>query len=1559
TIIDGQQTGSVFNSQLDQGPTLVLEDLAITGGLAGNGGGLYLNGAEVTILNCDIYGNNASDNGGGIYAEHCSQIHIENTIISDNSADNQSGGGCYFLESNVDVYNSTFYINQAVNQYGGGMFIYNTNQDVVYIINIWNSTFDNNIAYGSGGLSITSGAYDLSGFECNVNNTTIVNNTSFTSAGITLWGQNTHANINECVIIDNSSESYVAGLHFNGGASGNINRCTIAGNIAGTGDDNTGNGAGTSVWNESSAIYSNCTIVNNSGDYGSGISVGSNAYAELVNCILWNNSPEQISVERYNDLVGEINISYTDLMGGVGGINILDNSFIITVGEGIIDTDPQIVDPENYNFTIATTSPCIDVGHPDLDGDGYSWETDPDDQDPDGTRMDLGAFYYYQTGGNDYQVIWETTFGDTAGDYGLAADACVDGGFIIAGLTHSYGAVGGDALLIKTDSMGNEEWLTTLGGDSSDYCFSVKQTNDQGFILTGSTISTGAGGGDVWLIKTDPNGSEEWSKTFGGTGYERGYSVALTHDGGFIISGITDSFGSGDTDLWLIKTDSYGNEEWNRTFGQDASADVGYCVQPYYADGYVVVGHSDTLGNGGGDLWLIKTDNDGNEVWSRTFGGTDYDDGYSVKVTSDSGFVMAGRTYISDGNSDAWIIKADSEGNEEWINYYGGDEYDRAYSIIETQDDGYLFTGYSSSYGDGDSDAWLVKTDSQGNEELNQTYGGSGSDNGRSVLQTSMGDYVVAGYSTSFGNGSADFYLLKVSGTHTPSSVIHVAIWGNDNSGDGSEGNPFATIQHGIDVANDGDIVLVQPGTYHENVIINNKSIIVASQFLLNQDISNINNTIIDGENTGRVITIINDGGYSNLTVAGFTIINGDSPSNNDPWAGHGGGILVDGLTAKLNNLILHSNVDSLGAGIAIINADSVMIDNVIIHDNTATFYGGGIYSVGCNQLYLNGVTINNNTAEEGGGLYFINSEIAYIRNCLIYRNSAEIGGGIEVSQSNIDIVNTTICNNSANSYGGAFLTSGEIILHSVNSIVWFNQPDFLYSQGGQYDLFMEYSDIQGGTDQIIVQDSNGSINWLDGNLVSFPEFIDPEYDNYRLSQSSPCIDTGHPDLDGDGNNWVSDPDDQDPDGTRMDMGAYYYHQDTTGSQVTTASLNPGSNSWLAQADTIWIEFSQPVHQDIVANYCQLTSAHFGDFAYEVGQGSNQRCFIVPTNSYPFMDLILLNFSEGMQDDLGNPVDISTISDSEFYTSMPADFNGDGTVDYQDFSTFTDLWYSGDEQYINQFDLFPRFGELPNIVVTPDGKFGYDELMTLVYLWNHTHLQLQSLSRVEHAGTAMKPELIVQGPTLSCELPPGTMSGQILIDYNSALVRINGSSQTSPEKRLILNKTADSVGFMITEFLDFKSADVPAITFNLEAQTRRDYRIVVSFTFLDNDGVVISSGQQGLEIVAIPNQFALHQNYPNPFNPVTTIDYDLPDDGLVKLTIIDILGRQVIQLTNEYQTAGYKSVRWNGRSTMGKTVSTGVYFYSLESGKYSAIRKLIILMESELVRNRYYFQTLL
>jgi hypothetical protein len=352
-------------------------------------------------------------------------------------------------------------------------------------------------------------------------------------------------------------------------------------------------------------------------------------------------------------------------------------------------------------------------------------------------------------------VIINKTFGGPSHDSAKSVQETFEGGYIFVGGKE------GDVLLIKTDSSGIEQWNRTFDQDKSDCGFSVQQTSEGGYILTGRT-GNGSDSWKIWMIKTDSTGIIQWDVTFdkGGLGDES-YSIQQTSDGGFIIAGLT-KLAIGNSDIWLIKTNSTGAEQWNKTFGGNGR-DEGKSVQQTSDGGYVITGQTWLGVSSDFDTWLIKTDNSGNEQWNKTFGGSNSENGYSVQQTTDDGYIITGvvRSY-GYGGEDVWLIKTDSLGNEQWNKTYGWSSDEIGYSVQITSDDGYILSGWTQSYGSGSYDAWLVKTDSSGNEQWNRTFGGLDLDTFSSAIQTTSGDYVAVGGTTTYGAGDYDAWLVKI-----------------------------------------------------------------------------------------------------------------------------------------------------------------------------------------------------------------------------------------------------------------------------------------------------------------------------------------------------------------------------------------------------------------------------------------------------------------------------------------------------------------------------------------------------------------------------------------------------------------------------------------------------------------------------------------------------------------------------------------------------------------------------------------------------------------------------
>jgi len=365
------------------------------------------------------------------------------------------------------------------------------------------------------------------------------------------------------------------------------------------------------------------------------------------------------------------------------------------------------------------------------------------------------------------ESIWNMTFGGGNPDVARSVQQTSDGGYIAAGFTESFGAGLADFWLVKTNASGGMQWNKTYGGGSVDEAYSVRQTSDGGYIVAGFTRSFGLDNADFWMVKTEVDGAVRWSKRYGGVFDDCAFCVQQSSDMGYILAGSTESFGAGGSDFWLVKTDSNGNMQWNKTFGGSGS-DRAFSIAQTADGGYIIVGETDSSGAGGFDFWLIKTNSLGTAQWNKTYGGNSYDTARSVLQTIDGEYIIAGWTNsLGAGGSDFWLIKTDGLGNQLWSQTYGGTFDEEAYSVQQTSDGGYVVAGATTSYGLGGSDFWWVKTDANGVMRWNQANGGSADEKAYSIQQTNDGGYILAGSTESFGAGFADFWVTK-NPTYTP-----------------------------------------------------------------------------------------------------------------------------------------------------------------------------------------------------------------------------------------------------------------------------------------------------------------------------------------------------------------------------------------------------------------------------------------------------------------------------------------------------------------------------------------------------------------------------------------------------------------------------------------------------------------------------------------------------------------------------------------------------------------------------------------------------------------------
>ena len=356
--------------------------------------------------------------------------------------------------------------------------------------------------------------------------------------------------------------------------------------------------------------------------------------------------------------------------------------------------------------------------------------------------------------------LWNTHQGGFQHDYANAMRPTDDGGLIVVGTTASYGSGAGDVWLLKYDSQHELIWSRTFGGSSIDQGWGVRQTVDGGYVIAGMTQSSGAGNADGWLIKTDAEGNMIWNQTFGSSTYDWLTSVDLAQDDGFILGGIKGTSNALD-EGWLIKTDSLGNVQWQRTYGWNDYDQI-FSVIATDDGGYAMTGNSNPSAGGRSRTWVVRTNESGDSLWSRVYGGDWGAGGRSIVQTFDGGFAVGGTwREFHDGDNDFRLIRIDADGDTLWTGSYGNQYHDECNAMIQTSRGEFILAGHKSTgWSAGTEQFWFVKTDSSGGIIAEGDAGGIGQDIAHAVAIDGNGHVVLAGETHSFGAGMRDVWLV-------------------------------------------------------------------------------------------------------------------------------------------------------------------------------------------------------------------------------------------------------------------------------------------------------------------------------------------------------------------------------------------------------------------------------------------------------------------------------------------------------------------------------------------------------------------------------------------------------------------------------------------------------------------------------------------------------------------------------------------------------------------------------------------------------------------------------
>jgi hypothetical protein len=355
------------------------------------------------------------------------------------------------------------------------------------------------------------------------------------------------------------------------------------------------------------------------------------------------------------------------------------------------------------------------------------------------------------------ELIWQRTFGGTGDDRAFCVVRSGDGGFLAVGSSSSFGSGKTFGWIVRTDQDGNMLWNRTYEEEEGSEFRSALWTDD-GFLLVGNTFSS-SGDESGWIVRIDEQGNALWNLTVQGKETKL-FSAAAVQDG-FILVGLTYSSGRNDSDALTVKIDASGRILWNKSYGWNGD-DAFRAVIATDDNEIVAAGYTNSLGKGDYDFWLVKMDGNGVVLWSNTYGGAGADMAYSLTIATE-GYLIAGETH-SFGNSDAkaFVVKTDLNGNLIWQREYGGQQYDTAATIIPSRAGGYVVAGFTFSFGAGQRDFWIFNIDDSGTILWSRTQGGKNFDEAYSVIEVAPNQFVVAGWTNSFGKGKYDYYVVRM-----------------------------------------------------------------------------------------------------------------------------------------------------------------------------------------------------------------------------------------------------------------------------------------------------------------------------------------------------------------------------------------------------------------------------------------------------------------------------------------------------------------------------------------------------------------------------------------------------------------------------------------------------------------------------------------------------------------------------------------------------------------------------------------------------------------------------
>lgn len=504
---------------------------------------------------------------------------------------------------------------------------------------------------------------------------------------------------------------------------------------------------------------------------------------------------------------------------------------------------------------------------------------------------------------------WSRTYGGSEYDIPRKITYTKDGGYLLGGTSnssngdkHSLSHGKFDIWLVKINPIGELIWEKSYGGSSSEYIRDIIPLAD-GFLIGGYTssddgdVQSGNNGlEDFWVFKIDNTGNLIWERTYGGSNEDLLKSIQSTAEGGFLLAGSTKSYNgdvhsgnTGSDDFWIVKIDSLGNIDWEKTYG-GANSEVLDSQLATKDGGYLLGGYKFFYPQGGdahSDFWVVKINSKGQEMWTHRYGGSRNESLKQIIAAKDGGYLLGGITSSNDGDVvsgnhgfyptlDFWLVKIDANGNIEWENTFGGGAYESLWSIAQASDDGYILGGTTNSdNGDiqsgnhGYFDFWIVRVSDKGELIWEQTYGGSHNDVIRVVFPLTNGNYLFGGSTLSDDNdvqsgnkGANDFWLVSINDNNVPVFKNQtVSVRSTSRLG------PSNAVIKATDDEYDSMAFTILAGNDARNFLIENNGRLSVLKNLYQQDFTsyNLSVEVTDGKHTTQANVTVNIDGVLGL----------------------------------------------------------------------------------------------------------------------------------------------------------------------------------------------------------------------------------------------------------------------------------------------------------------------------------------------------------------------------------------------------------------------------------------------------------------------------------------------------------------------------------------------------------------------------------------------------------------------------------------------------------------------------------------------------------------------